>query len=253
MSYRIPYSVYKLSVAITSFISEKTEQKAVPRPENGEGSITQLPDLEYLRDYIDSESIRDDRQNCQWYILARNNCFLDYPKRMLEENLIPYWTADGFFMGGNIMSRLKDYEGFRLEGYKNETKREEFKRKFGIEDFSLPFTDTNLFSTEKKWVYEAYIEKYGLEKLKEMCKWTPQILISTIHQVKGGEADNVALLLDSTRRTVLNTYDNIDDELRVLYVGVTRAKKNLFLIDSTSKYGYNQIIEVIKDENGLQW
>ena len=86
-----------------------------------------------------------------------------------------------------------------------------------------------------------------------MCKWTPQILISTIHQVKGGEADNVALLLDSTRRTVLNTYDNIDDELRVLYVGVTRAKKNLFLIDSTSKYGYNQIIEVIKDENGLQW
>ena len=156
-------------------------------------------------------------------------------------------------MGGNIMTRLKDYEGFKLEGYKSEEKREEFKRKFGIEDFSVPFTDTNLFSTEKKWIYEAYIEKYGLEKLKEMCKWTPQILISTIHQVKGGEADNVALLLDSTRRTVLNIYDNIDDELRVLYVGVTRAKKNLFLIDSQNGDGYDNILTTLKEHFRLEW
>ena len=249
-SYRLPRQVYNLAKAIVDFIQEKTDKPFMFKEGNIEGNVTQLNDLERLPNFITEP---ENKQTTDWYLLVRNNCYIEKVQRILEENLIPYWTTDGFFMGGNIMTRLKDYEGFRLEGYKNEAKREEFKRKFGIEDFSAPFTDTNLFSTEKKWVYEAYIEKYGLEKLKEMCKWTPQILISTIHQVKGGEADNVALLLDSTRRTVLNTYDNIDDELRVLYVGVTRAKKNLFLIDSTSKYGYNQIIEVIKDEYGLQW
>ena len=249
-SHRLPRQVYNLAKAITDFIQEKTDKPFLFKEGNIEGNVTQLNDLERLPNFITEP---ENKQNTEWYLLVRNNCYIEKVQRILEENLIPYWTTDGFFMGGNIMTRLKDYEGFKLEGYKNEAKREEFKRKFGIEDFSVPFTNTNLFSTEKKWIYEAYIEKYGLEKLKEMCKWTPQILISTIHQVKGGEADNVALLLDSTRRTVLNTYDNIDDELRVLYVGVTRAKKNLFLIDSTSKYGYNQIIEVIKDENGLQW
>ena len=249
-SHRLPRQVYNLAKAITDFIQEKTDKPFLFKEGNIEGNVTQLNNLDRLPNFIMEP---ENKKTTDWYLLVRNNCYIEKVQRILEENLIPYWTTDGFFMGGNIMTRLKDYEGFRLEGYKSEEKREEFKRKFGIEDFSVPFTDTNLFSTEKKWVYEAYIEKYGLEKLKEMCKWTPQILISTIHQVKGGEADNVALLLDSTRRTVLNTYDNIDDELRVLYVGVTRAKKNLFLVDSTSKYGYNQIIEVIKDENGLQW
>jgi superfamily I DNA/RNA helicase len=253
MSYRIPYSVYKLSVAITNFISEKTEQKAVPRPENGEGSITQLPDLEYLRDYIDSESVRDDRQNCQWYILARNNCFLDYPKRMLEENLIPYWTADGFFMGGEIMKRLKDYHKFRLEGYRDEKKKLDFQRRFGIEDFRQPFTDTNLFTEGRKWVYASYIEKYGLQKLEEMCKWNPQILVSTIHHVKGGEAKNVAIMLDTTGRTTGNIFRDVDEELRILYVGVTRTKQNLYLIDSRNGQGYDKILETIKAENGLKW
>lgn len=249
-SHRLPRQVYNLAKAITDFIQEKTDKPFLFKEGNIEGNVTQLNNLDRLPNFITEP---ENKKTTDWYLLVRNNCYVEKLQKILEENLIPYWTNDGFFMGGNIMTRLKDYEGFKLEGYKSEEKREEFKRKFGIEDFSVPFTDTNLFSTEKKWIYEAYIEKYGLEKLKEMCKWTPQILISTIHQVKGGEADNVALLLDSTRRTVLNTYDNIDDELRVLYVGVTRAKKNLFLIDSTSKYGYNQIIEVIKDENGLQW
>ena len=172
---------------------------------------------------------------------------------MLEENLIPYWTADGFFMGGQIMQRLKDYEGFKLEGYGNSKKKESFQRKFGIWDFSVPFTETNLFTEGRKWVYEAYIEKFGLEKLKEMCDWTPQILVSTIHHVKGGECSHCAVMLDTTRRTQGNIYENLDEELRILYVAVTRTKRDLFLIDSKNGQGYDQILQVIKEENNLTW
>lgn len=252
-SYRIPYSVYKLSVAITNFIGEKTEQKAEPRMENGEGMIMQLNGLERILNFFDESCIKNDPDKTAWYILARNNCFLEEPKKVLEEALIPYWTAEGFFMDGEIMKRLKDYENFKMEGYRDPKKKEDFQRKFGIEDFTQPFTETNLFTEGRKWVYASYIEKYGLKKLEEMCKWNPQVLVSTIHHVKGGECQNCAIMLDTTRKTKGNVFENIDEELRILYVGVTRAKENLFLIDSKNGEGYDKILEVIKQENGLVW
>lgn len=252
-SYRIPKSVYRLAKSITDFIGDKTDKPFLPREENIEGSVTQLTDIERLANFIDEDSYKCDRPEAQWYILSRNNCYLDSPARMLEENLIPYWTTDGFFMGGEIMKRLKDYEGFRLSGYKDEAKREQFQRKFGIADFNEDFTNTNLFTEGRKWVYAAYIEKYGLQKLSEMCKWNPQILVSTVHQVKGGECKNCAVLLDATRRTRANVFNDIDEELRILYVAVTRAKENLYLIDSKNGDGYDNIISTVKIQNGLEW
>ena len=251
VSYRIPQSVYRLAKGIVDFIGEKTDKPFNPRIENEEGSIVQLNNMERLGALIEEPENNPDKT--AWYILARNNCFLDRAFKELEDNLIPYWTDDGFFMGGEIMKRLTDYEGFKLEGYKDEVKKEKFQRKFGIEDFSEPFTETNLFTEGRKWIYASYIEKYGLDKLKEMCKWNPQILVSTIHHVKGGEAENVAIMLDATRKTKGNVFNNIDEELRILYVGVTRTKKNLFLIDSQNGEGYDNILQIIKDENKLEW
>ena len=253
VSYRIPQSVYRLAKAIVNFIGDKTNKPFEPRLENPEGSITQISELDRLKNFMREEDFCEDRSETQWYILARNNCFLEEPKKLMEENLIPYWTADGFFMGGAIMQRLKDYIGFSLEGYSNPKKKEAFQRKFGIYDFSLPFTETNLFTDGRKWIYASYIEKYGLDKLEEMCKWNPQVLISTIHHVKGGEAKNVAILLDATRKTKGNVFKDIDEELRVLYVGVTRTKENLFLIDSKNGEGYDSILQTIKDANGLEF
>ena len=252
-SYRIPYSVFCLASAITDFIGAKTDLKAEHREENGEGSITQLNAVDRLVNFIDEDCIKNNPNKTSWYILCRNNCFLNSPKRVLEESLIPYWTSDGFFMSGEIMRRLKTYENFKLEGYKDEKKKEEFQRKFGIEDFNVPFTETNLFTEGRKWVYASYIEKYGLKKLEEMCKWNPPILISTIHHVKGGEADNVAVMLDTTRRTQGNVFCDIDEELRILYVAVTRTKKNLFLIDSKDGQGYDNILTTLKEQFNLEW
>nr|DAO97406.1 MAG TPA: REP HELICASE [Caudoviricetes sp.] len=251
-SYRLPRKVFELAKGIVSFISEKIEEMPFDFHEgNPEGTVTQLNSVERLKNFI--EEPKENKTEAAWYLLARNKCFLPKFYALLEDNLIPYWTADGFFMGGQIMTRLTDYEGFRLEGYRNEVKKEQFRKKFGIEDFSKPFTDTNLFTEGRKWVYASYIEKYGLEKLKEMCKWNPQILVSTIHYVKGGEAENVAVMLDNTRKTSGVVYKNIDEELRVLYVGVTRTKRNLFLIDSINGQGYDKIITSLKDQFGLIW
>ena len=252
-SYRLPRKIYDFANAITAFIGEKTEQEAVFREENGEGNIMQVSNIDRVTNLVTEEDIEKDSSTSPWYFLARNRCFLDDIKRSLEERLIPYWTAEGFFMNNTVLKRIKDYNNFRLEGYKDEKTKEEFQRKFGIIDFSEPFTETNLFTEGRKWVYASYIEKYGFDKLVEMSKQTPKVLVSTIHHVKGGESQNVALLLDATKKTKKNVYYDIDEELRILYVGVTRAKKNLYLVDAKNGEGYNKIIQVIKEENNLEW
>jgi superfamily I DNA/RNA helicase len=66
----------------------------------------------------------------------------------------------------------------------------------------------------------------------------PKIFVGTIHSVKGAEADNVVVLLDVTRSVMLNIDKHPDTENRVFYVAFTRAKKNLILVNSNSKYSY---------------
>jgi superfamily I DNA/RNA helicase len=59
----------------------------------------------------------------------------------------------------------------------------------------------------------------------------PRIELSTIHAAKGGEAQNVVLLTDLTQ-TTMNTYErNPDDENRLFYVGATRTKENLHIVE----------------------
>jgi superfamily I DNA/RNA helicase len=80
---------------------------------------------------------------------------------------------------------------------------------------------------------------YILSMLRSGEKITkkPRIKLSTIHSAKGGEATNVVLLTDIPYRTWKSYEKSPDDDTRVFYVGLTRAKENLHIIQpSTNKY-----------------
>lgn len=81
-------------------------------------------------------------------------------------------------------------------------------------------------------VYIRSLMRRGTDLLAE-----PQIKLSTIHAMKGGEDENVMLLTDSTRNCM--TSPDQDNEHRVIYVGITRAKENLHVIESSRKYRYH--------------
>jgi superfamily I DNA/RNA helicase len=56
----------------------------------------------------------------------------------------------------------------------------------------------------------------------------PRLEVMTIHQAKGREAESVFLDTCLARKTYLGMERNPDDEHRVQYVGVTRAKEIIF-------------------------
>lgn len=64
--------------------------------------------------------------------------------------------------------------------------------------------------------------------------------ISTIHQAKGTEADTVVVALDVVKRTYQESRmpDKIEEERRVWYVAMTRAKKNLIFLERTVRGFY---------------
>ena len=88
---------------------------------------------------------------------------------------------------------------------------------------------------------KTYI-KACLRKGESLTK-TPRIRISTIHSAKGGEEENVLIILDNTktiRESVEKSQDKADEENRVWYVGVTRTRQNLYLLTAKKEeHGYD--------------
>jgi DNA helicase-2/ATP-dependent DNA helicase PcrA len=69
----------------------------------------------------------------------------------------------------------------------------------------------------------------------------PRIRIATIHTAKGAEATNVMMLTDYPSKAVNSVRKGVhseDDEARVFYVGLTRAKKELHLVHPMKGKGY---------------
>ena len=65
----------------------------------------------------------------------------------------------------------------------------------------------------------------------EKLKARPRVRLSTIHSAKGGEADHVVLFKEVARRTAREADINPDAERRVFYVGCTRAKEKLTIVE----------------------
>jgi len=100
------------------------------------------------------------------------------------------------------------------------------------------YTGTEKFDLKKDW-YEAFqnIEQEDKDYLLNLIEAgedlskPARIWTSTIHAIKGGEQDNVILSLDlgdKILKAIKKSQDKEDEEHRVWYVAVTRAKNNLY-------------------------
>ena len=81
-----------------------------------------------------------------------------------------------------------------------------------------------------------------LERGDDLMK-KPNIELLTLHGSKGRECENICLFPDygtegQDEFIYRNAYADPDPEHRLFFVGVTRAKQNLYLMQPTSDYYY---------------
>jgi hypothetical protein len=72
---------------------------------------------------------------------------------------------------------------------------------------------------------------------------TPKIHISTIHRVKGGQADTVVLLSDTAKAAEKFQTGNQDEETRIFYTGITRTFENLVIVHPDKRYYFGGLFE----------
>ena len=236
-SYRVPSSIWDLATKLSLRISSRIKKEFKPTEETGE-----------VRWYMDPEDV--DISQGTWYLLARNGYMLNQLENICIKNGYPFtivgrrsplssealqairfWTrlSKGESIVGSGIKLIYKYmvtrcpRGINPEGY------------YIIKDFNLKpgiwHERLNKIDTKRR---EYYIM---LLKRGENLDQDPRIKISTIHGVKGGEADNVMLLTDIAPRTYREMHSLPDDEIRVFYVAVTRAKKSLHIVQpNTNMY-----------------
>jgi len=219
-SYRLPDSILRFSKRITSQISHR-----ITKDYNGIGIEG---DVIYCNS-IDEVPIDLDQT---YMFLSRNNVFLNDVEVSLMRRKLIYERKGVCSFSSKDMDLIKTYE--RSRHTRSMTDAEVYALQGTLKkvyDLTQPWYEAFNWSVEKT----NYIRDLVVNKVRRI---DPKIKVGTMHSVKGGEADNVVMLLDVTKTVYDNIHKNPDAEHRVFYVAATRAKKRLYVINSQSRFGY---------------
>jgi DNA helicase-2/ATP-dependent DNA helicase PcrA len=107
------------------------------------------------------------------------------------------------------------------------------ERMYDLKEFGFSFTD-HWYEAFKADPEECLYIREMMRNEEKLSK-APRVKLQTIHAAKGGEANNVLIILDNTkkiREAVEKSQDKYDEEQRVWYVGVTRTKQNLYIMEA---------------------
>ena len=226
-SYRLRRNMLNYSKTLSSVIKNRVDKVFEPVDEGGK--ISYHESLSEIA--INSEE--------SYYLLSRNNYFLTKYKTHLMKLGVPFLYKGKSSVDSVLSKAIVRYERCRKEGDIVAMEKDLVLKELLHKDRNLsrPWYEVfNLPIEELNYYRDLFKNKVDPDNLK--------ITVSTVHGVKGGEADNVVMLMDITKNTNSNLQKNIDSELRCLYVGVTRAKKNLHIVHSKSKFGYEDLIKI---------
>lgn len=192
-----------------------------------EGEIKYILDIDEI----------DINENETWMFLSRNHFYLKGMEEKIKGKGLVYSYNGVMSVKPSEIQAINIFEQGRKD--KSLSKHDELslrpflKKKY---NFKYPWYDNFTWSEDhKKYLRDLIHSKADVKK----CN----IRINTIHSVKGAEADNVVVKLDITKQIYSNLQRNPDSEYRVLYVGCTRVKKKLFIVESNSRYSYTLLKE----------
>ena len=98
---------------------------------------------------------------------------------------------------------------------------------------------TKYYSDFTQFIMESNYEDFYTDNREE-------VYVSTIHKSKGREFDSVYMLLNGNK-------GKNDEERRKLYVGMTRAKRNLYIHTNTDLFNNYQMPDIVRNTDRNQY
>jgi DNA helicase-2/ATP-dependent DNA helicase PcrA len=232
-SYRVPQQIQSIADKILSRIPDERRIKKQwsARPEQGTVHyVTGVDDVPL--------------HNGNWLVLARTNDRLLKLKSHLQDMAIYYEFKGRKSYRSRLYKSIQDYtrwtNGDKLSLSECKDLFEFLEEQEPKEERMYDLFEWG-YSRTQRWfdVFKADPEEclYIREMLRlgEELSKPARVQLSTIHAAKGGEAENVLLILDNTkkiREAIEKSWEKADEEERVWYVGVTRTKQNLYILNA---------------------
>lgn len=214
-SHRIPQKVHEIANRVSNKIRKRYRKDFYSRDYTG--------DVQWH-----SNLSTVDLSSGEWLVLARNKYLLKEVQDICEQSGYNFSASGIVNIDPKISYAIKFWESYRKQSTPllpedEDMLLEYMYRKNLTED--LPWDQ--VFTKINKAKRERLL---AMTRRGEDISKPPRIKISTIHGAKGGEADNVLLITDVSWKAKKEAEKNPDDELRVLYVGVTRTRKVLHIL-----------------------
>lgn len=240
-SYRVPAKIHALANTIVNRI--RTRQPKTWNPREEEGDVKFYNDFEHI-----------DITQGEWLILASTNYLLNDMHTWIKSQGLLFERHGHRSINEAVMTAVLGWETLRKgkevpfpvvkQIYKHLGSNFIRRGHKTLKDIdpTMMYTMDDLktyhgLDTDAIW-HEA-LTKIGEDKrdyiiaiLRRGTKISGKVNIklSTIHGAKGGEADNVLLLTDLSAKFATEYEKNSDDIHRLLYVGITRARKALHIV-----------------------
>lgn len=231
-SHRLPQTVHKLANSIIQRVKNRVAKEFSSREEIGK--ILHISNPED----IDLKAEGWNRKYpIHWLLLTRCRYGLEIWEKIARQQNMTYflgkkWSNETEGIRA-VLSWTTLCKGNKLTKWETDNLAKYLKPGVGTK---TPWMEALVLTPEE----HEYIR--GLRRRGEPLKGPGRVVISTIHSAKGAEAQNVGLLTDTNRMIGRNwlTTETAEDELRVLYVGLTRCAENLHIVQP-SKTNYYAI------------
>jgi len=241
-SYRVPARVHTLANAVVKRIRNRQEKYWEPRDFEG-----------HIATYNRVDDVPLDEG--QWLFLASTNYLLDPVHEWLRSLGVWFERSGNPSMPPQIIQSVIDWEKLRrgaavpCDSVRNLYRylgpqyvargHKMFKEGDPERMYSLKDLKEHHGLQEESPIWHEALEKIGdnrrnylISILRRGAKLSvkPRIRLSTIHGAKGGEADNVVVMMDLSPKSTKEYAHNADAMFRLFYVAITRTRQTLHLV-----------------------
>lgn len=238
-SYRLKRNIFNVCQSVVANISKRFAKEWQPHAEGG--SVTRINKLEHV-----------EIQDGTWLMLARNQYLLNGLKEHLTFQGYPFiYDGNKSTVDNDRVRSLVAWEllraGKAISGAQAKMVYQNMHKQFRT--IAKPALDDNDevtieqlvaehgLQTRENWMKTLRMAEHEKEYYREIRMKgeslikEPRITLSTIHGVKGGEADHVLLCSDMSYASYRQLVKEPSAESRVFYVGVSRSKQTLHLLN----------------------